>query len=410
MGRRLASGWEIVVRDTCPEGLLNALSEGNVRFYAARMIDAVTVYLQVPYSEVRQVRAAAEKRGSDLRVCRPFGLRPKLLQLGKRYALLVSLIMCGAVLAVSNLFVWRIDVTGNETVPTGEIIRAVSEAGGGIGSFWPLFDSEQMRTEMLLQLENVQWVGINYRTGAIEVVVRERTEIPEIVDNDAPIHIVAAKAGVIMDIAAKQGQTRAAAGDTVEKGQVLISGAAVSSIGTTRTVHALGDVRARTWYTISARQPDYELRKAYSGRNKRKISLILGSNRLNFYSDSSIFEDSCDTIIMDYHLCMDGVFTLPVRIVVQQCVYWSAVERELEAQAQEKAAHHALMEVLKQNIGEEGSVTTADFAAMLRDGGMTVTLMAECVEEIGEEAPISEDELQRIRLDNTLREEDAAND
>ena len=66
------------------------------------------------------------------------------------------------------------------------------------------------------------------------------------------------------------------------------------------------------------------------------------------------------------------------------------------------------MEVLKQDIGEEGSVTTADFAAMPRDGGMTVTLMAECMEEIGEETPISEEELQRIRL--PLREEDAAND
>lgn len=398
MGRRLGSGWEIIVRDTSPEGLLNVLSDEEVRFYAPQLIDAVTVYLQVPYGEVGRVRCAAEKRGSELRVCRPFGLRPRLLQLGKRYALLVSLIVFGAVLAVSNLFVWRIDVTGNETVPTGEIIRAVSRAGGGIGSFWPSFDSEQMRTEMLLQLEEVQWVGINYRTGAIEVVVREGRAVPEIVDNDEPMHIVAAKSGVITDITAKQGQTGAAAGDTVEKGQVLISGAAVSSIGTTRTVHALGDVQARTWYAISARQPCFELRKAYSGRKKMKISLILGSNRLNFYSDSSIFEDSCDTIIMDYRLCMDGVFTLPVRIVVQQCVYWSASERELEAQAQEEAARNALMKVLKQNIGEEGSVTTADFAAVPRTNGMTVTLMAECMEEIGEEAPISEEELRQIRL------------
>ena len=68
------------------------------------------------------------------------------------------------------------------------------------------------------------------------------------------------------------------------------------------------------------------------------------------------------------------------------------------------------MKVLKQNIGEEGSVTTADFAAVPRTNGMTVTLMAECMEEIGEEAPISEEELRQIRSDNTLREEDAAND
>ena len=81
----------------------------------------------------------------------------------------------------------------------------------------------------------------------------------------------------------------------------------------------------------------------------------------------------------------------------------------MEAQTQEEAAHHALMEVLKQNIGEEGSVTTADFAAMLRDGGMTVTLMAECTEEIGEEIPVSEEELRQIQSQN-LREEEPTND
>lgn len=407
MGKRLGSGWEIIVQDTCPEGLLNELTEYEVQFYAAQPVDAVTFYFQVPYGAVRQVREIAEKRGSDLRMCRPFGLYPRLLRLGKRYALLAALIVWGVLLAVSNLFVWRIDVTGNETVPTGEIVRAVSRAGGGIGSFWPAFDSEQMRTEMLLQLEEVQWVGINYRTGAIEVVVRERIEVPEIVDNDEPVHIIAEKAGVITEIAAKQGQIRAAAGDTVEKGQVLISGAAVSSIGTTRTVHALGEVQARTWYALSARQPAYEVRKAYSGQKKMKVSLILGSNRVNFYSDSSIFEETCDTIIMDYHLCVEGVFALPVRIVVQQCVYWSELEQELDARVQEETARTALMEVLKQKIGEEGSVTTADFAAVPRTGGMTVTLMAECVEEIGKEVPISEEELQQIQ---SLREEEATND
>ncbi|MBQ3010775.1 MAG: sporulation protein YqfD [Oscillospiraceae bacterium] len=408
MRNQFGSGWEFVIQDTSPAGLLNELSEKEIRFSAVHPLDEVTVYLRASYGEVRRVRAVAERRGSDLRMCRPYGLRPKLRQIGKRYVLLTALTVCAACLALSNLFVWRIEVIGNEQVAAGEVVRAVTQAGGGIGSFWPGFDSEQMRTQLLLQLEKVQWVGINYRSGAIEVVVREREPIPEIIDNDEPVHIVAEKAGVLTGITAKQGQTRAAAGDTVEKGQVLISGAAVSSIGTTRPVHALGEVEARTWYAISARQPAFELGKAYSGRKTVKISLILGSKRVNFYSDSSIFEDSCDTIIMDYHLCMKDVFTLPVRIMVQQRVYWSAQERETDIQVREEAARAALMEVLKYEIGEDGSVITADFATLSKNDGMTVTMMAECLEKIGEEVPISEEELRQIQL--PLRDEATTND
>ena len=266
-----------------------------------------------------------------------------------------------------------------------------------------------MRTEILLRLDDVQWVGINYRSGAIEVVVRERTKVPEIVDNEEPMHVVAEKTGIITEISAKQGQARAAAGDTVEEGQVLISGAAVSSIGTTRTVHALGSAEARTWYTLSVRQPAVQLQKEYSGKKKWKISLITGRKRINFYSDSSIFEPECDTIIMDYHLCINDVFSFPVRIMVQQCVYRTAREQVLSSQVQALSAKNALMAELERRIGESGSVTAAEFAETQRTQGMTMTLMAECLEEIGKEIPVPEAELEQIQQQNSLREE-ATND
>ena len=405
MGNYLRSGWEVLVRSPNPEGLLNRLAEGDVRFEGVERIDEVTLYLQVTHRDIRDLRRIAEGSGSELLLCRPFGLRLRVSRLGRRTVLVVALAVCAVLLAVSNLFVWRIEVSGNETVPTGAILRAVTEAGGGIGSFWPAFNGEQMRTEILLALDEVQWVAVNYRAGAIQVVVREKREVPEVVDNDAPYHVVAEKAGVLTNLSVKMGQPHVAKGDTVEEGQLLISGAAVSGLGTTRTVHALGNAEARTWYTISARQPAYALEKAYTGRESLKISLILGTKRINFYSDSSIFEDSCDTITMDYHLCMDDVFSMPVRILVQRCVYHTARERTLDAQVQEELAQYALMEELKRRIGEDGSVTTVSYAATSRESGMTVTLMAECLEEIGEEVPISAEELQQIQGDNSSREE-----
>lgn len=405
----MRSGWEILIQDPSPEGLLNALANEEVRFYGTQRIDGVTLYFCVPYGKAALVRQIAERRGSELRMCRPFGGRKLLLRLSGRRVLLATVLLCGVLLAVSNLFVWRIEVRGNETVPTGAIMRAVTQAGGGIGRFWPGFDGEQMRTEILLMLEDIQWVGINYRSGAIEVVVRERKEVPEIVDNEEPVHVVAEKAGIVTSLTAKQGQPRAAAGDTVERGQVLISGAAVSSIGSTRTVHALGSAEARTWYAISARQPAAELEKVYSGRNKRKFALIIGRKRINFYWNSSIFESECDTIIMDYRLCMDDVFSLPVRVLVQECTERAIQERALNQQTQKSSAQRALMEELERRIGEDGSVTATEFAETKRADGITVTVMAECLEEIGTEVPISESELRQIQQDNSLREE-ATND
>ncbi|MBP3654540.1 MAG: sporulation protein YqfD [Oscillospiraceae bacterium] len=399
------SRWELVAQDTAPESLLNQLAELHIDFFGAQPLDEVTLTFEVPYREIKRVRQILESRGSDLRVCRPKGFRPRILQLSRRQMLIVCVFVWAVLLAVSNLFVWRVEVSGNETIPTGAVLRAMEESGAGIGSFWPGFDSEQLKTNLLLKLEDAQWIGLNYNSGVVYVSLRERRKIPEVIDNDEPIHIVAEKAGLITSISAKQGQSKVAVHDTVEEGQLLISGAAESTIGTTRTVHALGEVQARTWYRMTAKQPSTQTMKRYTGRRSMKISIIFGRNRLNFYPDSSISGDTCDTITMDYHLCIEGVFALPLRIVVQQYVYWTPVERSLNVQVQEEAAQQALMEALKQQLGEDGTVTSTSFAVLPRDEGMVVTLAAECLEEIGTEQPLTAEELQKIQMDNTLGDE-----
>ena len=405
MENGLRGGWQVLIRDTSPEGLLNALAERELPFHGMERMDAVTVYLQVSYTSIGRLREIAEARGSELLFCRPFGIPLKARRVVRRYGLLVALLVCLVLLSVSNLFVWRIEVTGNDTVPTGAVLRELTKAGGGIGSFWPKFDSERMRTELLIGLEDLQWVAVNYRGGAIEVVVREKRETPNIIDNEAPYHVVAEKSGMLTSLAAKQGQLRAAAGDTVEQGQILIAGGAVSSIGTTRAVHALGTAKARTWYSISAKQPAEIWRKTYTGRERVKISLIFGTKRINLYSNGSILDWSCDTITMDYHLCMNSVFSTPLRIRVQRCAYYEVAEERLETREQEERAQAALLEQLKQRMDEDGSVTSTAFASAPRDEGVTVTLMAECSEEIGKEVPMSEEELREIQADHNSREE-----
>ena len=137
--------------------------------------------------------------------------------------------------------------------------------------------------------------------------------------------------------------------------------------------------------------------------------MILGSNRLNFYSDSSIFEDSCDTIIMDYHLCMKNVFSLPVRLIVQRCEYWEPVSKKSDGAHLTEYGKEVLHTELLRRLGEDGKMVTETYAAQTGTDAVTVTVMAECLENIGVEIPISETELRRIQAENIPREE-AVND
>ena len=380
--------WDVVVQVPSVEGVLNALTDGEIAFFSPQLLDGVTLSVQIPYGQMGRARSIIEGQGGEIRLCRPWGFLPRLNRAKKRWGLLLAMSVCLLLLGISNFFVWRIEVSGNTSVTTGAVLRAMERAGAGIGSFWPSFGAERLQNQLLMELPEVQWVGVNYSSGAVKVVLREKRKMPAVIDNDTPVQIVAAGDGVVMSVTAKQGQAMVNVGDTVEKGQLLISATPMDAQGGVRNVHALGSVKGRTSYVMSVRVPTEETKKRYIGRRHLKISLILGRNRINFYPYSSIFGDTCDTITMDYRLCMQDVFSLPVRLLVQQWVDWTPVTRDADLQGACVQARDALQSQLQQKLEERGDMVTAEFASAATEGCLTVTMVAECVEELGEEMPL----------------------
>ena len=46
----------------------------------------------------------------------------------------------------------------------------------------------------------------------------------------------------------------------------------------------MGEVEARTWYTLSARIPLTVEQKRYTGEEKHTLSLVFGTRRIKFFS------------------------------------------------------------------------------------------------------------------------------
>lgn len=385
----MVGAWDVVVQVPSVEGVLNALTEAEIAFFSPQPLDGVTLSVQIPYGQMGRARKIMEAQGGEIRLCRLWGMLPRLNRAKRRVGLLVALSLCLLLLGLSNFFVWRIDVSGNETVTTGSVLRAMENAGAGIGSFWPSFGAERLQNRLLMELPEVQWVGVNYSSGAVKVVLREKREVPTVVDNDMPVQIVSAAEGVVMSVSAKQGQAMVNVGDAVERGQVLISGTPADAQGGVRNVHALGSVKGRTSYVMSVRVPVERREKRYIGRRHLKISLILGRDRINFYPYSSIFGDTCDTITMDYRLCMQGVFSLPVRLLVQQWVDWTPTTYEADLQDANIQAQEVLRMQLRQKLEDRGDMVTEEFASAATEDCLTVTMVAECVEELGVEEPLA---------------------
>ena len=264
-----------------------------------------------------------------------------------------------------------------------------------------------VRCGVVPQLEGISWITVNVRSSRAQVKVRERVLKPEIISQDEPCNIVAAKTGIISKMSVLQGVAVQETGKAVLAGETIVSGAVDSIANGLRPVHAIGDIRARTMYEITAVCPENTQTKTKTGRVRHRYALVVGENRINFYSGSRNDTTGCDKIIKTYKFALEGVFTLPVSIVRETSEFYEVAEASASPQWRMK---NELTAKLRESIGEEGEVIASTFTQASSGGLAVVTLRAECIENIAKAVPMTQEELEEINTHNLNLKEGKKND
>ena len=386
----------VTVSGAFPEGFLNGCAAAGVELMSVQALDEYTLRLRVPYRQLPALRTLADKNQCMVQEQEAAGAVRAARRLRRRLALVLGLVLFLMVLLWSKVYIWEIRVSGNETVPTGKILAALEECGVGIGSFWPNFTSDNIRSQALEKLPELSWLTVNIYGSRAEVLVRERVAKPEMLDNGSPADILAEKEGFVMEVRALVGEEQVRRGQAVAKGQLLVSGALGELSGDVRTVHAYGTVTARTYYEISAAAPVFQEQKTYTGVESSRWSLCVGSSRINFYRNSSIYEENCDKIYSVYKLEIKGLFSLPVCLVKETCRFYETGEQETDAYLTRLRLEERLHERLLEET-DGGSILSEAYSCSQSGGLLTVCLRAECEEDIGVTVPMDGARLREIQ-------------
>lgn len=147
-----------------------------------------------------------------------------LARFRKRYALLVGLCLSLTAVLVLSRFILIIDVEGNETVPTAQILSELRRQGLRVGVYGPGLDERDLAHEALLQLPDLSWMAINLHGTRAQVLVREAVKKPPAEDGSVVGDVVAESGGIVSHMEVLSGEAVCQEGDTVAAGDVLISG------------------------------------------------------------------------------------------------------------------------------------------------------------------------------------------
>ena len=384
---------QVRIRAECafPERVLNLCGAQDLAFWDLEWESAASFTCRMSRKDWKTLRQAGRNLDCTFSVVGLEGAPYFLLRFRHRQALVVGLVACGLALFLGSFFIWDFQVEGNKTVPEERILRALEKNGVSLGTFGLSLDGESIRNHMLLDIPELSWIAVNVSGCRASVQVRERTPPPVMIDRRQPCNLVARRAGLVRRIQTIGGVACVVPGSAVTEGQILISGVEDTDTVGARVLAGLGKVEARTWYGLTAAMPLTVMEKRYTGREKTGVSLIFGSRRIKFFSNSSIEGAEYDKITIRHPLSLLGV-PLPVTVVTERWRFYEVTPTPRTAAETEKAGEAILTAQLREMVEPYGEVKTALCSARQKGDTLLVTLSAECWEDIGEPAPIYTEE------------------
>ena len=375
-----------------PERVLNLCAVHEIPFWDVQWQTAERFTLRTTREGARLLEAAAVETDAALQRLDEWGAPLTLRRMRRRYVLWAALAAAVVLLWYGNTFIWEFQVTGNDTVPTEKILRALERNGVTIGTRALSFDQEELRNHVLLELGDISWLSVNVKGCTAHVQVVERKRPPEIVDREKRANVVAARAGLVTKVEALDGQAMVMAGSTVTEGQLLISGVAESKSGGVRFMQGRGRVYARTWYELSVRVPLAAEEKAGEGKTAARVALDVGKRRIKIYGKGSMLGASCDKITTNHPLTLPFGLRLPVTLVVETTTSWDTQTAERSAVRARAEGEAQLLAQLDDMLTEGGQVTSTHFSAARQGDTLLVTLNAECAEQIGVSVAVEAEE------------------
>lgn len=238
-----------------------------------------------PITRVSQVR---------VRVVSYRGLPFIIKRIKRRKMMLVGASLSFILLNIMASYIWFVDVKGTKQLTTEMIKEIASQSGLKPGIVKDSVNAKQIEKTIQLNIPEIAWAGITFTGTRAEIEIVEKT-MPKQQDN-APADIIAAKDGVIVEFIVLSGKPMVKKGDTVKKGDLLITGVVPEQItdnvsgqldaanSPPQFVKAKGIAKARVWYETYGETelatPIYQR----TGNREVVVNINIGSNKISLKS------------------------------------------------------------------------------------------------------------------------------
>lgn len=386
---RYLFGFARVVVSGPYENFLNLLSKRGVTTWGAKKCDKC-FEISVPRSQVDILRKSAVKSSVHIENISERGLGATIRRHKDKLSLLAGIGVFFLVIHFLSMYVWVVQVSGNTTVSSEEIISAASEVGLRVGTWKRSFPASHVEQELMLQFRDMSWMSVNIQGCVANIAVKERFA-PEnfAVSDEEDSNIVARMDGEIAEVQVVQGTPEVKVGDAVTKGTLLVSGVyGEEDSDIVHTCHATAKVMANTFHEFHASVDMYQERSRDVGRKIAVKKLRL------FGIDIPLTPTTLPQDIENFSLQSDDKVAEICDVKLPFAVHtdlWKEQERSVERISDEEA-YRMLAEKIEEFERTELrdiQITYKEQDDRFVDDKLCTSIMYYCCEDISEQVPFS---------------------
>lgn len=330
----------------------------------------------------KKLRPVAKKTGCRIRVVAKKGIPFVFYRYRKRKGFIIGCLIFVAMIYFLSSFVWTVEVYGNKKVPTEKILSNLAILGLKPGVWKVMVDTNRISNEMLIRIDELAWVNIDIPGTRAIVEVVERVMPPKIINKDLPYNIIAAKDGLIISILVKSGIPLVKRGDTVKKGDLLVTGIVENRYSDVRYVHALADIKARTWYEEIITVPLSKTVVKPTGNEACKYSIKIFDKIIGFGDTKPPFK--CFDVKQEIkQLFLGKNNPLPFGIIINRYIEKKLYNENISIKQAKQIAVNDAWNKIKSKIPENAKINEKKVFFIPTKDAVKVRMLVECVEEIG---------------------------
>ncbi len=365
------------------ERFLNLAASNDIYLWDINRVDYTVLEMKVTIRGFKELKEIVKKVGCRVELIDKKGLPFILYSFRQRKMLGFGFIIFFALIFYLSSLIWHVEIVGNETVKTEDILEVLERENIKKGIIKYRIDEEYVEYMLLKEFDIFSYLSVNIEGTKMTIEVKERDLPPEVIDENIPCNIVATKKGVIEKVIARNGRSVVKKGDVVEKGQVLITGIITDEYSEIEMyVHAEGEVLAKTLYSYKVEEPIEKTVKVETGEVYERRELKFGDRVIQFAKGDIPFADYIEEVKEVKLFNLD--FQLPIKILVHEYKEVETKKVKQDVELIKEANHIKAVKELNKQLPTDAKIQSKDVKHYVKDNVVTTYVVVEVLEDIGE--------------------------